>query len=44
MQNLTGEVWVANVLTGEKRALVSDRPADNPWTPAGSWTANSSSF
>jgi len=30
MQNLTGEVWVANVLTGEKRALVSDRPADNP--------------
>ena len=30
LQNLKGEVWLANVLTGEKRALISDRPSENP--------------
>jgi Tol biopolymer transport system component len=29
-QNLRGEVWIVNVLTGEKRALVADRPSENP--------------
>ena len=30
LQNIKGEVWIFDVLTGEKRALVSDRPAENP--------------
>jgi Tol biopolymer transport system component len=30
LQNLKGEVWIVDVLTGEKRALVSDRIAENP--------------
>jgi Tol biopolymer transport system component len=29
-QNLKGEVWIANIQTGEKRALVSDRAIENP--------------
>jgi Tol biopolymer transport system component len=30
LQNLKGEVWIVNALTGEKRALVADRPSENP--------------
>jgi Tol biopolymer transport system component len=30
LRNLHGEVWLVNVLTGEKRALISDRPSENP--------------
>jgi len=30
LQNLKGEVWIVDVLTNEKRALVADRPSENP--------------
>lgn len=30
LQNLKGEVWLVDVLTGLKRALVADRPSENP--------------
>jgi Tol biopolymer transport system component len=30
LRNLKGEVWLVNVQTGEKRALISDRPTENP--------------
>jgi len=30
LQNLKGELWIVDVLTGEKRALVADRPSENP--------------
>lgn len=30
LQNLKGEVWIVDVQTGEKRALVADRPSENP--------------
>jgi Tol biopolymer transport system component len=30
LQTLKGEVWIVNALTGEKRALVADRPSENP--------------
>jgi Tol biopolymer transport system component len=30
LRNLHGEVWLVNVLTGEKRALISNRPSENP--------------
>ena len=30
LQNQRGEVWIVNVQTGDKRALVSDRPTENP--------------
>jgi len=30
LQNQKGEVWIVDVLSGEKRALVSDRQAENP--------------
>jgi len=30
LQDLKGEVWIVDVLTGEKRALVADRPSENP--------------
>src|SRR4029079_6819131 len=29
LQDLKGEVWIVDVLTGEKRALVADRPSEN---------------
>jgi len=30
LRNLRGEVWLVNVQSGEKRALISDRPSENP--------------
>jgi Tol biopolymer transport system component len=30
LKNLKGEVWIVDVRTGEKRALVADRPSENP--------------